>query len=177
MHLEDLTGLGCCHLRFKTGGNEQMQHLCEYAWGTETGTEAAPLARAYARFFDELALCGCKRWLIEFELAGGQFPDPTARSVPILAQQADPVLRVDSYHCRATWMVYELEPFTMPIRQNHVVHCDGDYPAAKIGAALLYGHEALRRSFLRGPDEFERESIAFANPGIFCLVLIPKPVG
>ena len=74
---------------------------------------------ANARLFRELSPGGLERRLRMVDLAGRQLPQPTARRMAILAQQADPALVVDCYHRRPTGMAHHLEVSLVPIGQHH----------------------------------------------------------
>jgi len=103
------------------------------------------LPRAEPGFLDQFALDGLERRLARLELAGRQLPDPAARGVAILTDQADAAARVDCRCGSATGVVDDLQLGHVAVRQPHGLEVDGDDPATEHIAQFLdaHGHRVM----------------------------------
>ena len=155
MHLEHLGLFERRHRRLDPRGQEQVQDLGEDPRRAQIAFQAVPLLRTDTGLFNELPLRCDERWLVGFQLSSRQLPDPSFRHVPILPQQAHPILRVDRHHGSPTRVMNDLELGPVPIWQDDLVRGHRDDAAAKM-SRLLFGFHVKCRN-VKG--RYERPSV------------------
>jgi hypothetical protein len=132
-----------------------VQDLGEDPRRAQVAFQAVPLLRTDTGLFNELSLRCDERRLVGFQLSSRQLPDPSFRHVPILPQQAHPVLRVYRHHGSPTRVMNDLELGPIPIRQDDLVRSHRDDASAKM-SRLLFGFHVERQG-VKG--RFERTSV------------------
>src|SRR3954462_2648678 len=121
VHFENFRGLGCRWRRREPRSEVEVNRLAQDARRGRADAQARPVLCDSPGFFDELALCRRKRWLVRLELARGDFPQVAIYRVAMLPQPADSPLRIERDDRRATGVMNDLELRAMAVRQGDIV--------------------------------------------------------
>lgn len=120
-------------------GEKQMDDLVAETGGGEHPRQRPPVAGLDPGFLGEFALRRLQSRFVRLELARRQFPQPAARRMAVLPQQADRSVRIERADRRAARVPHDLQFDVAAVRQGGGFDAEIDDGATVDGSAGVQG--------------------------------------